>query len=312
MLPLEDERRLTGSSRAVKLVNPQGVETFVRTWETTESVDDEGAVKAPKATVLLVHGFSWHSQYFSKLATTLQNSGFRVVAYDLQGHGRSGTVDSAKGYATRFDDWVKELGRVVRESCPANQKLFVFAESMGATIVLRALTGAAADFGAVERVSGVVFSGPVIRVAPEVLPPPPVVAVIKVLSTVLPLLSVPSSEVADGFEGAFGDAAFAAEAKMDPLVIFDSPRLRSAAEILATVDHNGRSFAMVTQPLLVLHGADDRRTHASNSRDFIGGVSSKDKKLVIIPGGNHQLLQDKSSITEDVTRQIVEFVSQRA
>lgn len=196
LLSPADEHRLTGSSRVVKLINPQGVETLVRTWEAAESVE---ASETKAATVVLVHGFSWHSQYFSKLAAALQSAGFRVVAYDLQGHGRSGQISAAKAYATRFDDWVKELGQVVRESCPIEQKLFLFAESMGATIVLRALTGAAADFGAVERVDGVIFSGPVIRVAPEVLPPPPVVAVIKALATVFPLLSVPTSEVADGF-----------------------------------------------------------------------------------------------------------------
>jgi len=293
MLSVQEEQKLTGSSKAVKLLNPQGVETFARVWEAPGG----GSSKSnKKGTVLLVHGFSWHSLYFSPLARALQAAGFRVVAYDLQGHGRSGTIDGAKGYATRFDDWVKELGMVARELCLSSSsssssstakdedKLFIFAESMGATIVLRALTGAAKAFGHVEKVKSVVFSGPVIRVAKEVLPPPPVVVVIKLLATFFPLFSVPSSEVKDGFEGAFGDTVFAKQAKLDPLVIFDNPRLRSASEILSTVDKNGRSFAQVTQPILVLHGQDDKRTHAANSKDLIEGVSSIDKKLVVLPG----------------------------
>jgi acylglycerol lipase len=297
-LPESDERRLTGSTKTARLINPQGVETFVRVW----GKDGEG-----KSTVVMLHGFSWHSQYFAPLAQRLADEGgFKVIAYDLQGHGRSGLVDGAKGYATRFDDWVRELNQVVGAHAASDKgKLFIFAESMGATIALRALTGATKLFP--RNVSGIVFSGPVIRVAPEVLPPKPVVFVIKALATVFPLLSVPSSEVADGFEGAFGDQSFAKQAKKDPLVIFDNPRLRSAAEILATVDANCKAFSQVTQPLLVLHGDQDKRTHAANSVEFVGSVSSSDKRLEIIKGGNHQLLQDQPALTAAVTEHIVAF-----
>jgi len=301
-LPSAEERALTGATSSTKFVNPQGVETFVRVWETDEGSKGRG-------TVLLVHGFSWHSQYWTALASALTSAGFRVVGYDLQGHGRSGTVSGAKGYATRFDDWVREMREVITAHAIGQGKLFIHAESMGATIVLRALTGASDVFQYKDEVKGVVFSGPVIRVAPEVLPPPPVVAVIKALATIFPLLSVPSSEVADGFEGAFGDKEFAKLAKKDPLVIFDSPRLRSAAEILGTVAKNNEMFSAVTQPILVLHGQDDKRTHAANSVDFINGISSANKRLEIIPGANHQLLQDKKEITDKVIAQVVEFFS---
>ena len=46
-----------------------------------------------------------------------------------------------------------------------SHKFFIFAESMRATIVFRALICAKEIFGYADRVDGIVFSGPVLRVA---------------------------------------------------------------------------------------------------------------------------------------------------
>ena len=75
---------------ATVLLNPQGVSTYVRRWRTGNGETSKGAV-------IIVHGLTWHSEYFGPLAMQLAGAGFDVVAYDLQGHGRSGTIDGMKG-----------------------------------------------------------------------------------------------------------------------------------------------------------------------------------------------------------------------
>lgn len=231
-----------------------------------------------------------------------------MIAYDLQGHGLSGTIDGLKGYADRFDDWVRELDAVISQLAGP---VFLFGESMGGSIVLRALTVGQGVFPSLDRIRGVILSGPVVRVAAEVLPPPPVVFIITSLAAILPRLSVPSSEVADGFEGAFGDKVFAARAKKDPLVIFDSPRLRAAAEILGTVAKTLKGLPLIQAPMLILHGDQDKRTHSGNSEELYAKISSTDKTLHIIQGGNHQLLQDTPSITADVMTEIENWLVAR-
>ena len=54
----------------------------------------------PRAVVLIVHGFSWHSAYFEPLAVPLSALGVDVVAFDLQGHGES--AGEPRGYMDRF------------------------------------------------------------------------------------------------------------------------------------------------------------------------------------------------------------------
>jgi acylglycerol lipase len=60
------------------------VEIMSRTWE----------LPTAKAVTLLVHGLNGHARHASNMWTahTLLNSGFTVVALDVEGHGLSGGV----------------------------------------------------------------------------------------------------------------------------------------------------------------------------------------------------------------------------
>ena len=57
--------------------NSRGKRLFRRVWK----ADTE----RPRGVILLVHGFNWHSGYFSRLASRLNDLNFLdVVTYDLQ------------------------------------------------------------------------------------------------------------------------------------------------------------------------------------------------------------------------------------
>jgi alpha-beta hydrolase superfamily lysophospholipase len=53
-----------------------------------------------------------------------------------------------------------------------------------------------------------------------------------------------------------------------------------------------------------LHGDQDKRTEHKNSIMLNEKISSKDKTIIIVQGGNHQLLQDTKKIINDVKSSI--------
>lgn len=66
---------------------------------------------APAASLVLVHGFQSHAQWFAGAADDLVERGFAVFALDRRG---SGSSPERPGDITDYRDWVRELAAVVR------------------------------------------------------------------------------------------------------------------------------------------------------------------------------------------------------
>jgi alpha-beta hydrolase superfamily lysophospholipase len=112
--------------------------------------------------------------------------------------------------------------------------LFIFAESMGATIAIKALTTETLK----KNVNGVIFSGPVVKVADHLIPPPPALTFIKTMASIFPKLPVPSENPNKTFSEAFGDQEIANSALKDSLVNFNPPTFALAKTILTTISDN--------------------------------------------------------------------------
>jgi len=183
-----------------------------------------------------------------------------------------------------------------------NKKLYLFAESMGATVAIKAITSGLIK----HNVNGIILSGAVIKVAEHLLPPPPALAFIKMMAYTFPKLPLPVTEnPAITFHEAFGDQEFAKKAAKDPLVNFQAPTFGLAKTILTCVSENLLSLKKITVPILILTGDQDKRTDHINSKFLHDEISSnKDKTLKIIKGGNHQLLQD----TKDITKTTIDSI----
>ncbi len=95
---------------------------------------------APRATAVIVHGFTENAFKFSELIYSLLRSGFNVCAYDQRGHGRSGRDEKVKGdlsltHVDRFERYVNDLKAVcdARLSDSPRPRV-VFAHSMGGAV----------------------------------------------------------------------------------------------------------------------------------------------------------------------------------
>ncbi|MCG8315125.1 MAG: lysophospholipase [Pseudomonadales bacterium] len=108
--------------------NRQGLKIFVRTWKPQAPV---------RGNVVLLHGISLHSGLYSHIAEPLQAAGYRVIAPDIQGWGRS-EGNGARGYVEHFDDYARDLFTLTNKLAVAfpSTPTFILGESLGATIAL--------------------------------------------------------------------------------------------------------------------------------------------------------------------------------
>lgn len=105
------------------------------------------AAVAPRAAIVMVHGFSAHCGPFRELAATLAAAGFEVTAFDCRGHGRS---QGRHGYVRRFADYGDDLHRVLEHARQRSPGLpvVVAAHSHGVTISLDYLLRGVGSFDA--------------------------------------------------------------------------------------------------------------------------------------------------------------------
>ncbi|MGL5911979.1 MAG: alpha/beta fold hydrolase, partial [Phycicoccus sp.] len=83
-------------------------------------------------TVVLVHGFALTAHSWVLQRRALRHSGFRVVAYDQRGHGRSGWADLG---SCTVDQLARDLDAVLRATCPSGPVALV-GHSMGGMTVM--------------------------------------------------------------------------------------------------------------------------------------------------------------------------------
>lgn len=99
-----------------------GIPLFCRKW-----VPANEAV----ATVVIVHGLGEHSGRYVHVGKNFADSGFRTIAFDLRGHGRS---SGRPVFVKRYVELASDVDAVVRHF--SGGPAFLFGHSMGGQLVL--------------------------------------------------------------------------------------------------------------------------------------------------------------------------------
>jgi alpha-beta hydrolase superfamily lysophospholipase len=89
---------------------------------------------APGASLVLVHGFQSHAQWFAEAADDLVERGFSVFALDRRG---SGSSPERPGDITDYRNWVRELAAVIRYAqAESDAPVHVVGHCFGANVAL--------------------------------------------------------------------------------------------------------------------------------------------------------------------------------
>jgi alpha-beta hydrolase superfamily lysophospholipase len=246
--------------------------------------------EAPRATVLLVHGFAEHSGRYEHVGRWLAERGYATHAYDHLGHGRS---SGERCHVERFDQYLDDLGLVleqVRKDAPAFP-VFLVGHSMGGLIV--------ASY-AVERrpdVLGIVLSGAALAV-------PRGRARFQLwlargIRAVAPRLAMGSGLDLDGL----ASDPRVLEAYLADQLVERKLTVSLAAELMTTVERTAPRGGAVSVPLLALHGAEDTLTSPSGSEQF--AAAAPRGRSIVYPGLRHEIFNEPSY--EQVLGEVASF-----
>ena len=252
---------------------------------------------APRAGVLLVHGYSGHSGRYQHLMASLGEAGFATFCPDHRGHGLSGRL---LGLIERMEDVVQDLValRAQMEEALPEVPVFILGHSLGGLLAVLTL-GAGA-----KPLRGAVLS------APAVVSPTAVPWVMKALARSLGK-SFPTLGVRSYFDPAKAARSEAAQRSMleDKLFYKGKVRARTAAEILDSIDRAEAVLSQLELPLLILHGGADQVVPVDASQAVYDRAPSTDKTLRIYEDAYHQMFNDPE--WEQILGEIVAWMDAR-
>ena len=267
-------RHQTGSLSGV-----DGVKLFTQSW-----VPD-----APRAAVILAHGYAEHSQRYAAFAEALSAERFAVHALDHRGHGRS---EGARANIRVFREFVSDLSRfigAVREQRPTLPR-FLFGHSMGGVVAAQLVLEHP------HQCDGLILSAPFLQNAQPVAPA--LLAVSGLASRLTP--GLPTIKLDAGLMSR--DQNVVTAYRSDPLIYTGGLKARIGAEMLSAGQYVLGRAQSVTLPLLVLHGTADGIAAVEGSEQFYRAAASEDKTFKTYEGFYHEALNDigKEEVVADV------------
>ncbi|KAL3910434.1 MAG: hypothetical protein SGILL_007690 [Bacillariaceae sp.] len=296
---------------ADSVVSSTGIRLAVRRWipETT-----------PKAVVLFHHGgVGWHSGYAKSMGEYMSSQGIALIAYDQIGSGYSdGIVYKDKQLRNYFDsmdtianDFTK-LMLEARQEFPST-KVFAMGESFGATVLLHQILIEQNSAG--KRVAdGYIFTGPVVKLLPEMLPPSVVLMIIHFLANYFPMLTMPGSDFFSTFDLAFGDKRWAKAGRADPIIQEAAtlpPKLGMISSCLMSIANTNENLSEIKVPFHIWMGEHEGRVDTEAVKKLAEVADSKDKGITIVPDAFHQLFQDMPNVTQGVFESVKDWIMAR-
>ncbi|HEY8517200.1 MAG TPA: lysophospholipase [Candidatus Binatia bacterium] len=240
------------------------------------------------ASLVIVHGYAEHGGRYEKVGAQLAGAGVAAWAMDLLGHGAS---SGERASVPSLDALVRDASLLLERARAARPALalFVLGHSMG---------GLVATALALERqgeLAGLILSG----------------AAVGDPSALEPLLDLdPLPEVVLSSELLSRDPRVAEDYDRDPLN-YRGPFKRETLRALTSGARAVRArFPELTLPLLVLHGGDDQLVVPQASEDLYAGAASSDKRLEILPGLRHEILNEPEG--PELTGRIAAWIAERA
>ncbi|KAF7796813.1 hypothetical protein EIP86_007997 [Pleurotus ostreatoroseus] len=286
----------------------------------------------PRAVVLFVHGFADHITRHERDHAAWVKRGITLFAYDQRGFGRTALgVDGARKVAYGRTDarrveedlawWV---GYVARRW--VGVPVFLTGYSAVRRFRAFALRGRKADCGGnvgqgggfalafctkpkwaeyVGKLSGVIALSPLFVLTH---PASPVLfAAVKMLDYVAPNMAVPAPMPEERFSR---DPAVAPKLRSDPLRKAQAtPRslISMFAECRTLLDEGWKSWPKGL-PVIAIHGKADEVNSCDATVEWFDKVEAQNKKLVLIEGAYHDLVNEIEDIPERVSNEYMGWV----
>jgi acylglycerol lipase len=249
---------------------------------------------APRAVIVLVHGFNAHSGYMIWAAEQFAARGLAAYALDLRGRGRS---DGERFFINSFSDYTGDVDQLVAIARAAHPGLpiYVLGHSAGGVVASTYV------FEHQDTVAGLVCES----FALDVGVPDAAALLIKGLSHLAPHLHIFTLKN----EIFSRDPAVVAAMNADPLIANESQPAETSAELIKAAERLRANMPNYRVPILIIHGTADKATRYQGSEYFYEHAGSTDKTLKLYEGHYHDLLNDVGK--EDVMADVQSWLDER-
>jgi acylglycerol lipase len=285
LLSGSDSRPSWPAGEEVWLERDDGARLFIRA---------AGSAASQSATLILTHGLGEHSNRYGHVATEFVARGWRVIAWDLRGHGRS---SGARGDVLAYESFIEDLRAVAEEFRTEGGPLFFYGHSLGGQITLRFLQTTPIPC------QGAIAASPWLRLAFD----PPWW---KLALAWLAMRFRPS------FTQFTGNRWERLSRDLDHMSSFPDLDLVhhgiSARMYFAVRAAGAQALAdasLLRIPLLLLHGDADPVTSHHSTSEFFEQASSEDKTLRLFPGSRHETHNDLDRA--QVIREVGDWIAAR-
>ncbi|KAL7563828.1 hypothetical protein ACA910_019559 [Epithemia clementina (nom. ined.)] len=263
-----------------------------------------------KAAVLFCHGYT-DNVSFEKVIQLQRfvQKGIAVCAIEYEGHGLS---DGPMGLISDFNqlvDDVADYAESVHERFP-DTPLFLMGESMGGAV-------AYSLYGRIRNlIQGVVFLCPMCKISDHMLPPKPVIDVLRWLigpsgddnTSWLGYLPIAP---ASGRMVTHKDEEKLLLASRVPLCFGRNPRLATARELIAVSQHISSNLKEFDAPFFVVHGLADTVTDPQLSQALYEESKSTDKSIKLYEGMWHSLFGEPDENADMVFHDCINWILDR-
>ena len=263
-----------------------GLKIFFRAWQPERN---------PRAVVVICHGVNSHGGQYMWAAEQFATRGLAVYAVDLRGRGKS---EGERFYVENVADYVSDVAGLVKiaKSRHPGLPLFLLGHSAGGVV------SAVYTLENQAQLTGFICES----FAFQVPAPGFALAAIKGLSHIGPRLPVLKLKNED-----FSRDPRAVEAlNNDPLIAHEVQPAITVAALVRADERLREEFPLITLPVLIMHGTDDKAT-VCRSQFFYETAGSTDKTLKLYEGHYHDLLNDvgKEGVMADITAWIDKHVA---
>ncbi|MFP6581678.1 MAG: alpha/beta hydrolase [Candidatus Hydrogenedentota bacterium] len=235
---------------------------------------------APKANVLIVHGYAEYCERYDHVAERLNEHGYAVYSYDQRGHGNSpGTLGQIPSFDALTDDLAKVLN-TLQDEVDEHLPFFIWGHSMGGLVT------SACTIRHQPDITGLVLTSPGVKADETVSPV--LKALSGIIAAVLPKVPVHALDPT----GISRDEVEVKKYIEDPLVYHGKILAQTGNQLVKTIDFVEANYGKITVPTLIMHGTEDRLVNVIASEALHAGMSSSDKTLKIYDGGYHELFND--------------------
>lgn len=251
---------------------------FMRSWQPET---------APRAVMVLVHGFNAHSGYMVWPAEQFVEKGFAVYALDLRGRGKS---DGERFYVDNFRDYLSDVDGLVQIARNENPGLpiYMLGHSAGGVVASSYV------FEHQDDIAGLICES----YAFDVGIPNVAALLIKGISHLTPHFHLFSLKNEDFTR----DPEALAAMNADPLIKGESQPAETGSELIKAAELLKEHIPQFRVPVLIIHGTEDHATRWQGSQFFYDNAASADKTIKLYEGHYHDLLNDlgKEEVMADI------------